>query len=579
MTERTTKSRLTDVQARRVAESRLAQSLRRVQYLLERSMQLLQIQRRITGRLSLEEVLDSVIRSAAELLQIDAAETLLLNPDGKTFDIRASESVQPSPVGTKTLISERPIAERVIREGELIVVEDVEKEPSLQIPILVGGKMVRALASVPLRLEDKIIGALNVYSSKPKRFSEEDIRTLTMFAEGAAVAVSNARLYADVIRERKRLQTVLDTIPSGIIITEGPEARIAFMNSRCQEFFGTPPEIGKPLPAYLASSKLLHPDGTPFSLNDLPINRSMRNGEVVHSEELVIEMETGQRSYLLLGSAPLYDELGNIYGAVASTEDITPLRKAQEALSEAYARERRVFEELQQALLPRVPDRIDGLYLASAYRAAKEEARIGGDFFDVFHPGPDLVGIVIGDVAGKGAEAASHTALTRHSLKAYAYIDPSPAYVMEALANAIARETPPEFFVTVFYGLLNLREKTLCYASAGHEPSLCLIPDNPEIVLLTSTGIPLGIRAGSTYEQQCIRFPNGSRVMLYTDGVTEVRAGTEFFGLERLKEFFVRYRQDPPADFINRLLEYVQSFAHPHLRDDIALLLVEMGLN
>jgi len=579
MTERIKKSRLTDVQARKVAENRLAQSLRRVQYLLERSMQLLQIQRRITGRLSLEEVLDSVIKSATELLQIDAAETLLLNPDGKSFDIRVSESIQPSPVGIKTLISERPITERVIREGELIVVEDVEKEPSLQIPILVGGKTVRALASVPLRLEDKIIGALNVYSSKPKHFSEEDIRTLTMFAECAAVAVSNARIYADVIRERKRLQTVLDTIPSGIIITEGPEARIAFMNSRSQEFFGTPPEIGRPLPAYLANSKLLHPDGTPFSLNDLPINRSMRKGEVVHGEELVIEMETGQRSYLLLGSAPLYDEFGNIYGAVASTEDITPLREAQQALSEAYARERRVFEELQQALLPRVPDRIDGLHLASAYRAAKEEAQIGGDFFDVFRPAPNLVGIVIGDVAGKGAEAAAHTALTRHSLKAYAYIDPSPTYVMEALTNAIVRETPPEFFVTVFYGLLDLQEKTLCYASAGHEPSLCLIPQNPEIVLLPSTGIPLGIRAGSTYEQRCISFPSGSRIMLYTDGVTEARVETEFFGLDRLKEFFILHRDDRPADFINCLLEYVQDFAHYHLRDDIALMLIEMGPN
>mgnify|MGYP001093541400 CR=1 FL=1 len=579
MTERIKKSRLADVQARKLAENRLAQSLRRVQYLLERSMQLLQIQRRITGRLSLEEVLDSVIKSATEILQIDAAETLLLNPDGKSFDIRASESIKPSPVGIKTLISERPITERVIRESKLIVVEDVEKEPSLQIPILVGDKTVRALASVPLRLEDKTIGALNVYSSKPKHFSEEDIQTLTMFAEGAAVAVSNARLYADVIRERKRLQTVLDTIPSGIIITEGPEARIAFMNSRSQEFFGTPPEIGRPLPTYLANSKLMHPDGTPFLLNDLPINRSMHKGDVVHGEELVIEMETGQRSYLLLGSAPLYDEFGNIYGAVASTEDITPLREAQQALSEAYAREKRVFEELQQALLPRVPDKIENLYLASAYRAAKEEAQIGGDFFDVFRPAPNLVGIVIGDVAGKGAEAAAHTALTRHSLKAYAYIDPSPTYVMEALTNAIVRETPPEFFVTVFYGLLDLQEKTLCYASAGHEPSLCLISQNSEIVLLPSTGIPLGIRAGSTYEQRCISFPSGSRIMLYTDGVTEARAETEFFGLDRLKEFFILHRDDRPADFINRLLEYVQDFANYHLRDDIALMLIEMGPN
>jgi PAS domain S-box-containing protein len=396
--------------------------------------------------------------------------------------------------------------------------------------------------------------------------------------DAEARKLAEARLEESLRRvrlERNRLQTVLDTIPSGLIVVEGPDARITFMNKRTQEFFGTPPEIGKPLPAYLASSKLLRPDGRPFTPEELPISRSLTSGEEIRGEEMIVETQGGQRSYLLLGSAPLYDESGHIYGAVASTEDITPLREAQQALREAYARERRVSETLQQALLPAIPERLNGLRLASAYKAALEEAQIGGDFFDLFSPSPGLVGLVIGDVAGKGVDAAVRTALTRHSLKAYAYLNPSPAVVMEALNGVIVREMIPESFVTVFYGLLDVRQRTLNYANAGHEPPLCLLPHTGEVGTLLNTGIPLGVRNDATYDERSISLPEGSRLLLYTDGVTEARSRQGLFGLDRLKEFLLSRSQEPPMEFVNHLVECIQEFSYPHLRDDIAILLAE----
>ncbi|MDH7601110.1 MAG: SpoIIE family protein phosphatase [Armatimonadota bacterium] len=381
---------------------------------------------------------------------------------------------------------------------------------------------------------------------------------------------------AEIARERRRLQTVLDTVPSGIIVTEGPDMRIAFMNRRSQEFFRVRPEVGEPLPSYLANSKLMHPDGTPFAEEDLPIHRSLRTGEVVCGEELIIETEDGQRSYLLLGSAPLYDEHGRIFGAVASTEDITPLRKAEEALRQAYARERRISETLQQALLPAVPERIDGLRIASTYIAAVEEAQIGGDFYDVFTPGPDLVGLVIGDVAGKGVQAAVHTALTRQGLKAYAYMDPSPAYVMEKLNSLVLKETPPEFFVTLFYGLLNLRERSLYYANAGHESPLYVDSIGRRVVELQNTGVPLGITPSAGCEQQETRMEDCSKLVMYTDGVTEARSNGTHFGLERLKQCLLAHLDSPPDRLIAELVEQLQGFSGRHLRDDVALLVVEL---
>ncbi|MCX8052522.1 MAG: SpoIIE family protein phosphatase [Armatimonadetes bacterium] len=380
----------------------------------------------------------------------------------------------------------------------------------------------------------------------------------------------------EITRERERLQTVLQTVPSGIIVVEGPEARITFMNTRSQEFFGERPEIGQPLPAYLSSSKLMHPDGSPFKADELPINRSLRYGEVVRGEELVIESESGQKNYLLLGSAPLFDSEGRVYGAVASTEDITALREAEEALRQAYARERRVSETLQRALLPNVPDKINGIRLATSYRAALEEAEIGGDFFDVFRPAPDLVGIVIGDVAGKGVEAATHTAFTRHTLRAYAYVDPSPARVMARLGEVLIQEMGREFFVTVFYGVLNERERTLCYANAGHEAPLCVSADHEQVTELSITGIPLGIETAFACEQRTISTEDIARLVLYTDGVTETRRRGELYGLGRLKEFVLLHANDSPRQLVDLLIDEVDDFSGRHLRDDIALLVVDI---
>ncbi|MGQ9455512.1 MAG: PP2C family protein-serine/threonine phosphatase [Armatimonadota bacterium] len=382
---------------------------------------------------------------------------------------------------------------------------------------------------------------------------------------------------AEIARERRRLQTVLDTVPSGIIVTEGPEARIAFMNRRSQEFFRMPPEIGEPLPSYLANSKLLHPDGTPFDEKDLPIHRSLRDGKVVCGEELIIETEDGERSYLLLGSAPLYDDDGKIYGAVASTEDITPLRKAEEALRRAYARERRISETLQQALLPVPPERIDNLKVESIYIAAVEKAQIGGDFYDVFTPAPGLVGVVIGDVAGKGVQAAVHTALTRYCLKAYAYIDPSPSYVMEKLNDVLLKEAAPEFFVTVFYGLLDLQRGLLGYVNAGHESPLYAGPKCSRLVEIPNTGIPLGITRLTSFEQHSMELERGCKIVMYTDGVTEARSSDgQLFGMDRLKECLLSCANNSLRMLIDELVNRVQEFSDHCLRDDIALLIVEL---
>jgi len=383
-----------------------------------------------------------------------------------------------------------------------------------------------------------------------------------------------AQLQEQLLRDRERLQTVLDTIPSGIIIVEGSEENISYTNRKSQEFFVSPPEPGITLPRYAATNRLMHTDGSPFTPEELPMSRSLHHDEVVSNEELVIETPTGHRSHLLLSSAPLHNEDGSIFGAVASTEDITPLVQAREELRQAYVRERRVSETLQQALLPRVPERIDTLQIVSAYRAALEEAQIGGDFFDVFRLSSSLLGVVVGDVSGKGVDAAARTALAKYTLRAYAYQNPSPSAVVESLNNVLTRELEREAFITLLFGLFDTQRRTFTYVNAGHLPPLCLSCTDGGVSELPGEGMAVGITTGSRYTQNTVELQQGDRILLYTDGVTEARGNKDFFGVERLKEFALAHRLASPRDFVDGLLNILQDWSGGHLRDDVAILLI-----
>ncbi|MDI6828690.1 MAG: SpoIIE family protein phosphatase, partial [Armatimonadota bacterium] len=375
----------------------------------------------------------------------------------------------------------------------------------------------------------------------------------------------------EALESRTRLQTVLDTIPSGIIILEGPEQRVTYMNRHAQEFFQVPPEIGMPLPAYAVANKLMHPDGRPYLVSELPMSRALNKGETVYNDELVIETPSGKRNYLLLSAAPLRDPDGKIVGVVVSTENITPLVEAREALKQAYERERRISETLQKAFFSQIPEETDSLQIVSAYKAALEEAAVGGDFYDVFKPSQHIIAIAIGDVSGKGVEAAVHTALAKYSLRAYAYQDPSPSLVMESLNNAVYHQISKEAFITMFYGIIDLSERIIRFVSAGHEPPM-LINDTVEELALTGTAI--GIAENEKFEELKINFQSGS-LLLYTDGVTEARGKSGFFGRERLKEFALKHKHEDASKFVNLLLEELNTWCEGHLKDDVALLYVK----
>ena len=121
---------------------------------------------------------------------------------------------------------------------------------------------------------------------------------------------------------------------------------------------------------------------------------------------------------------------------------------------------------------------------------------VGGDFYDVIDFGDDKVGIVIGDVSGKGIRAAVHTAEAKYMLRAYAMIDPDPAYVVSRLNFSLFSFTGDFTFITLFYGLVDTKAGVLTYANAGHETPIIVHGRERRVTPVKATGPVLGMTRG-----------------------------------------------------------------------------------
>ncbi|MGV3721274.1 MAG: PP2C family protein-serine/threonine phosphatase [Actinomycetota bacterium] len=249
--------------------------------------------------------------------------------------------------------------------------------------------------------------------------------------------------------------------------------------------------------------------------------------------------------------------------------------EAQQELSRALERERRIADQLQKCFRSRLPSRIPGYHLGHVYQSALEEARIGGDFYDLFPLGKDRYGVLIGDVSGKGIEAAVVTVKARYYLRGYAAQRFTPVEVVRLLNQVLYEDLQGEAFVTLFYGELCVRTHQLTYVTAGHELPLLLRPES-RVEPLDTTGPLIGVDPTLTYDSRQVEFSPGAALLCYTDGVTEARHQGKLLGMKNLSEWFERRSRMLRGQLlVDRLIRDLEGFAHGYLADDVALMLLE----
>ena len=240
----------------------------------------------------------------------------------------------------------------------------------------------------------------------------------------------------------------------------------------------------------------------------------------------------------------------------------------------AYHRERTIAETLQEALLAPIAAPA-GLEVGCLYRPASSNARVGGDFYDLFEVSDGKVAVVIGDVSGKGVEAARLTSLLRNGVRAYAYENLEPALIMEGVNNLVYRSSAIESFATLFVGILDAGSRSLHYCCAGHCPALVVSSGGAPTVLEPQCGM-VGAFPHAQFDCDEVLLEPGGLVLLHTDGVTEARQGGELFGEDRLLESLKRAVSLPTSEVPARLLEDVLEFSGGELQDDSAMLVLRL---
>jgi serine phosphatase RsbU (regulator of sigma subunit) len=314
------------------------------------------------------------------------------------------------------------------------------------------------------------------------------------------------------------------------------------------EVLGTGPD-GTPVPALLGAAALL---SVPISEGDdgygvLTLARQPAEGRFT-AADVALATELGQH----LGVAIRVDRMFRHRSAVA--------------------------EALQSSLLPaRLPD-VPGLELSAAYIPAGENLEVSGDFYDVF-PVDGGWAVVVGDVCGKGQEAAAMTAAARHAIRAIAHWNPDPADVLAKANEVILGGDYEDRFVTVKLAYLRRDGDQGRWAgelaSSGHPGPAVIRPDG-RVEMMSGGGLPLGLFPDAEAERQTVELGPDDQLFFFSDGVTEARSPDQRYFEDYLAAGLAGTAGRPAAQTVRIVQDLVSRFSQDNLRDDMTILVARV---
>lgn len=248
--------------------------------------------------------------------------------------------------------------------------------------------------------------------------------------------------------------------------------------------------------------------------------------------------------------------------------------RAATALDNAsmYAARTQMARTLQRSLLPESLPMLERVSLSSAYHPVGEGNDVGGDFYDVFTT-PLGSWLVVGDVCGKGPEAAAVTALVRHSIRAFAFVRASPAQVLGAVNEVMLGHALAQRFATVVLVRLDItgKQARAVVATAGHPPPVVLNHDGSSDCP-NMQGMMLGVRSGSNVLDLEMELEQGSTLVLYTDGLLDAGAPLRDLTSQQLCSLLANQAEVGPTVIVEQLERLALASGAGRLRDDIAII-------
>jgi GAF domain-containing protein len=474
-----------------------------------------------------------------------------------------------------------------------------------------------AVAALPLTVEGAPIGGLALSFGTPRPFGAEERAFLTSVAELSAQALDRARLYELEQRKTDRQQllaeagTLLD-VPLGARATLTALANISVPRLADWCSVSVPTDEGVEVvavahsdPAKIAMAQELirrfpaRPDDPTGAGAVLRTGRSEFVPALTQELIEALVPADGRRDAvtalgIVAGMTVPLTARGRILGALTlvsaesgrrfTTDDLAFAEdlgaRAGLAIDNAMLldRSREIARTLQDSLLPARLPQVEGLDVAARYVAGGEGVEVGGDFYDLFPLGGGRGwAAVLGDVCGKGTEAAALTALARHTLRAESQ-EIAPAEVLGRLNRAILREGTDSRFLTATYAWLRRENGAVDVrlARGGHPPALVVRADGT-VETLCPAGPLLGIMADIRFAESDFALRQGDTLVLFSDGLIEARAPDgELFGIDRVSSVAARAAAGGAEHVAEALESAVARFGAADASDDRALLVIRV---
>jgi phosphoserine phosphatase RsbU/P len=303
-----------------------------------------------------------------------------------------------------------------------------------------------------------------------------------------------------------------------------------------------------------------------------------------HAHEIAFDLlrADGSRLPVLVNSVVERDSQGTprvirtaVFDARQRREYERELLRAKQRAEQSEARATALARTLQQTLIPPAPPAIPHLDVAAVYRPAGDGSEVGGDFYDVFPLGTGDWIVAVGDVCGKGVEAAVVTALARYTLRAATVEHPEPSTALTTLNDVLRHHHTNRFCTVVLLRLRHADGQWVGTASCAGHPLPLLRQSNGTLHTIGKPGALLGITDSPPLHDVQFHLLPGDTLVLYTDGITEARSGKVFYGEERLTTAVARSFDSAKA-LTSAILNDVLEFQTGRPRDDIVIVAIHV---
>jgi serine phosphatase RsbU (regulator of sigma subunit)/ActR/RegA family two-component response regulator len=566
--------------------------------------------------LNLDNLLRPLLDRFIDHLKMDAGAILLLDETGTRPEQRAVAGLDEAEFVDGALSLEGFLG-RIAQVGRPLLEGDHQEDGRVPCsePSAWG---LSTVLGVPLRVQERLIGVVQVGTREPHHFTSEEIELFAVLADRAALLIENARLYeqerrrhreAEEMAERQRQiareVTILYDVSTALARSMSVEERLDALAGYLIQVMGVrrcviwlsehealaprtlvgvsaaerekmrrvriaPEEFGPSLKAALARNDIVVvPDAASTALvtNDLPRQWNMRS-------VMLLPMVYSGRT---IGVAWL-DDPGRLREFSDQHRRLAEAIAGQAAVAieyaQAFEQQTRVASTFQQSFLPRRAPQPGHFEIETHYEPASAAEQVGGDYFDFVELGDHRLGIVMGDVCGKGVTAAMFTAMAKYELRAYAMEDPSPASVMTRLNRSLYTQMSEEcMFITMVFGILDTRTGEFTYVNAAH-PHPLLYQPNGEVIELGTTGGMVGALPHMLFEEAKTRLEPGAVLLVYTDGVSEARTGLDMLEIQGVQEALRQAGGGSAKEVCDAVLRRAVEFSGGALKDDVAIVAV-----